>query len=159
MMSWNRHSCPHYSELQCMFLFSTNAMSRTSKWSLSSRLCDREVTHVSLHPRESPSNLYRRPLKQHTSRHSWTKRRIFRVPAASWWYSDLSCSCTGRKTFEQASKKWIRQGICFVLESLHFPWSSCQIQNLLRWYQNNKRNYFFINFTTRSWTQALHHRL
>lgn len=79
-MSWNRHNCPDYCELQYTLPFSMKPMSRTCKWSLSSFLCDREVTQVSPHPRGSPHNLLHRPLKQPTSRLSQTKRRIFRVP-------------------------------------------------------------------------------
>lgn len=53
--------------------------SSSSKWSLSSFLCDGEVTQVSLRPRgESSHILLPRPLKHQTSRLSQTERHIFR---------------------------------------------------------------------------------
>lgn len=75
-----------------IFFFFTEPLSRTSKWSLSSFLCDREVTQVLLHPGESRHNLLPGPLKQQTSRLSQRERCIFRAPEPpSWCYGDLSC--------------------------------------------------------------------
>lgn len=62
-MSCNRHNCLDYPKLQYMLPFAVKPLFRPRKWSLSSFLCDRQGTLASLHSRDSPRNLFCRPLK------------------------------------------------------------------------------------------------